>query len=218
MVCHEDNDVCIRVCRTGRNQTMRHLGRTHGITIAWLHEQYKAGAYALEYEPSASMAADIFTKSFSNPLAFDAVCWLVFVCHAADVFRFCALGGVPLPPPQGGLKAGEWDIKPDGSGTWTRFDRSAVRCRSLFKTGPARSEVYERVTVDANTGEVLHTLTGYQTAKVLDQELPPPVPRAIKSIFHFRATAAKIPDHARVKGEAAAAAARPWPEYMDQWR
>ena len=94
---------------------------------------------------------------------------------------------------RGGLKAGEWDIRPDGSGTWTRFDRSAVRCRSLFKTGPARSEVYERITVDTNTGEVLHTLTGYQTAKVLDQELPPLVPRAIKSVFRFRAAAAASP-------------------------
>ena len=30
----EDNDAMIRVCTTGRNPTMRHIGRCHGISIA----------------------------------------------------------------------------------------------------------------------------------------------------------------------------------------
>jgi hypothetical protein len=40
MVCnfHEDNGAMIQVCKTGRNQTMRHLGRTHRIDVHWLHE------------------------------------------------------------------------------------------------------------------------------------------------------------------------------------
>ena len=156
-MCHEDSDVCIRVCRTGRNQTMRHLGRTHGITIAWLHEQYKAGAYSLEYEPSASMAADIFTKSFSNPLAFDAVCWLVFVCSAADLVRFYALGGVPPPPPQGGprLASGTSSLmvpahgpvlidQPSGAAHSSRPARPAVRYTSVSPWTPTQVKCYTR--------------------------------------------------------------------------
>ena len=38
LLVHEDNDVAIRVCQSGKNQTMRHLGRTHGVSTvrAWL--------------------------------------------------------------------------------------------------------------------------------------------------------------------------------------
>ena len=37
MKFHEDNQAAIRVCSTGRNPTMRHLGRMHGVQISWLH-------------------------------------------------------------------------------------------------------------------------------------------------------------------------------------
>ena len=51
--------------------------------------------------------------------------------------------------------------------------------------------------MDAKTGRVLNTLTNFDTAKVLDQELPPPCPRPIRTIFKFRATKATIPEAAR---------------------
>ena len=102
LVCHEDNEVAIRVCKTGRNQTMRHLGRVHGITIAWLNEQYLSGLFSLEYEPSATMAADIFTKGFTNPDTWAAVSRLVSVVNPEDVPEFCRTMGAPLPLPQGG--------------------------------------------------------------------------------------------------------------------
>ena len=197
LVCHEDNDVAMRICQSGRNQTMRYVGRTHGMSIAWLHEQYKAGNYQIQWTASHEMAADIFTKAFTNPEAWSSSCWLVSVCDKDDVQSFCSLGGVPPPQPQGGHKSGVWDINLDGSGSWTRHDKAAYRCRTLFKSGPARNEVYERVTIDAKTGEVLHTLPGFDTAKVLDQELPPPCPREIKTVFRFRATKANVPSEAR---------------------
>ena len=34
---HEDNETMIRVCETGRNPTMRHLGRVHIVGVQWLH-------------------------------------------------------------------------------------------------------------------------------------------------------------------------------------
>ena len=90
LICHEDNDVAIRVCQSGRNQSMRYLGRTHGISVAWLHEQYVAGGFELVYAPSLSKAADIFTESFSIPDAWGSVCWDVFVCDSSDLSPWAA--------------------------------------------------------------------------------------------------------------------------------
>ena len=39
--CLEDNQAMMRVVETGRNPTMRYIGRTHGVSIAWLHERFK---------------------------------------------------------------------------------------------------------------------------------------------------------------------------------
>ena len=34
----QDNDACCRICRSGKNPNMIHIGRTHRISVAWLHE------------------------------------------------------------------------------------------------------------------------------------------------------------------------------------
>ncbi len=43
VVClfHEDNAAMIQVCRTGKNPTMRHMGRTHRVDVLWLCEVFK---------------------------------------------------------------------------------------------------------------------------------------------------------------------------------
>ena len=76
---HEDNQAMIQVVKTGRNPTMRHLGRVHRIAVAWLHERWEAGDCTLFYEKSELMAADIYTKSFTNKDKWTAVCWLINV-------------------------------------------------------------------------------------------------------------------------------------------
>ena len=211
--CHEDNEVAIRVCRSGRNQTMRHLGRVHGITVAWLHEQYANGLFNLVYEPSATMAADIFTKGFTNPETWRSVGWLVSVIRPEEVEEFCRSNGAPLPPPQGGTKAGkagEWTLNQDGSGEWVRWDRAASRFSTLWSTGPARQEVQERLTYDANTGELLETLKRFDVAKNLNEPLPAPVPRDIKTVFRFKSTSKRIPNApSRPDGSVVAAAWQP---------
>ena len=217
LTCHEDNEVTIRVVRSGRNQTMRHLGRTHGVAISWLNETYRRGTFALRYEPSASMAADVFTKGFTNPEAWDSVCWLVSVVDASRAAEFCSRNGLPYPTSQGGAKAGIWDINPDGSGTWARVDRRATRFSSLWKTGPARAECYKRVTYDLATGKVIGTLESFDTAKLLNEELPGPVPRDTRTVFHFRATKTAISEDAR-KGTETVAAARPLRGVTSSWR
>ena len=64
VIAHEDNSAMIKVCEHGRNPTMRHLGRTHGISVALLHELFQRWEFRLEKEPTDSMCADIFTKPF----------------------------------------------------------------------------------------------------------------------------------------------------------
>ena len=63
---HEDNQAMIRVCETGRNPTMRHLGRTHRVDVAWLHERFSEPELTLVYEQTKQQAADIFTKAFTD--------------------------------------------------------------------------------------------------------------------------------------------------------
>ena len=40
VIFHDDNESMIKVCRTGKNPTTRHLLRTHGVSVAWLKEQF----------------------------------------------------------------------------------------------------------------------------------------------------------------------------------
>ena len=47
LVVHEDNQAMIRVVETGKNPTMRYIGRTHGISVAWLHEVFQKSELAL---------------------------------------------------------------------------------------------------------------------------------------------------------------------------
>ena len=64
LIMHDDNEAMIQVCRTGRNPTMRHLGRTHGISIAYLHQEAKKEHHKLGYITTDQMAADLFTKFY----------------------------------------------------------------------------------------------------------------------------------------------------------
>ena len=46
---------------------MRHLSRTHRVSVAWPHEQYQRENFVFSYVTSSDMAADIFTESISQP-------------------------------------------------------------------------------------------------------------------------------------------------------
>ena len=65
----QDNDACCRVCRSGKNPNMTHIGRTHRISIAWLYEQPQANSIKMYRADSELMAADIFTKPFPDAKA-----------------------------------------------------------------------------------------------------------------------------------------------------
>ena len=64
---HDDNQWMIGVVRSGRNPTMRHLEKTHGISTASLHEYFSKDHFVLMYEITAKMAADIHKRFYKSP-------------------------------------------------------------------------------------------------------------------------------------------------------
>ena len=77
-VFHEDNTAMICICKSGRNPTMRHIGRTHRIAVSWLHEVLgketdQIGPDDIEtwYTNSDRMRADIYTKAFTDSIKWD---------------------------------------------------------------------------------------------------------------------------------------------------
>ena len=99
---HEDNMGMVRICETGRNPTMRYLARTHGVSVAFLHERFTDGQLRLKYEQSEKMAADIFTKAFTDSARWEAACWLVNVVHPDKMQEVIELGD-RVPPQLEGL-------------------------------------------------------------------------------------------------------------------
>ena len=65
----QDNDACCRICRSGKNPNMTHIGRTHRISIAWLHDQMQSQDVQMYRADSELMSADIFTKPFPDAKA-----------------------------------------------------------------------------------------------------------------------------------------------------
>ena len=82
---HEDNQAMIRVMFTGRNPTMKHLGRVHRVGIAWMHKQFEQSYLSLMYERTAYMAADIYTKAFNDKDKWDHACLLINIVDPADL-------------------------------------------------------------------------------------------------------------------------------------
>ena len=85
VILHDYNQSMIAVARTGKNPKMRHLERTPGISIAWLHEMFKREEYALVYGLSSKMAADIYTKASHDPIRSKHACMLVNIFDQGDV-------------------------------------------------------------------------------------------------------------------------------------
>ena len=62
LVFNEDNQSVSQVMKTGKNLTMRHLSRAHGISVSALYDYCKRPEVLLVYIISELQRADIFTK------------------------------------------------------------------------------------------------------------------------------------------------------------
>ena len=88
---HEDNQAMIRVIQSGKNPTMKTLKRCHGVALSFLHERLSDSAgdgagnnpnrdpCSLVDTISIGMAADIYTKAFTNEDQWEAACRLINV-------------------------------------------------------------------------------------------------------------------------------------------
>ena len=69
---------------------MRHLGRTHRVSVAWMHETFSPLAVQLLYEKTHRKCADIYTKSFADATKWYAACLLIGVVdrhHLTELLR-----------------------------------------------------------------------------------------------------------------------------------
>ncbi len=92
---YEDNQAMIQVVKTDRNPTMRYLDRTHRVSVGWLHEVCTSDDVCLEYTQSTDMAADIYTKAYTNAMKWKAVCLLINLVKLDELpelfARWCSL-------------------------------------------------------------------------------------------------------------------------------
>ena len=82
---NDDNQGMSSVACSGRNPTMRHLERAHEISICSLHEHFQCAHFVLMSEITSKMAADIHTKGFKNPLAWQRACVLINLISPSEL-------------------------------------------------------------------------------------------------------------------------------------
>ena len=89
-VLHEDNQPTKRIIEKQSNPTMRHLPRSHRISLKWLFEHLGSEGVTRDpvdiiYTQSRCMAADIYTKGFSDPVKWANATRLINVLDPVDL-------------------------------------------------------------------------------------------------------------------------------------
>ena len=67
----------VAVMKAGRSDKLRHLNRTHRVSLDWLHERFQDPAYNLLWEHSNKHAADICAKAFPDMPKWRSACALI---------------------------------------------------------------------------------------------------------------------------------------------
>jgi hypothetical protein len=91
---HEDNTTAIHCVRCG-NHTMKTLERNFGTKLAWMHEQVmgpkadgRDSRYCIVHTASQDMAADIYTKPFTDKRTFSNLKRLISVFTPKQIEEF----------------------------------------------------------------------------------------------------------------------------------
>ena len=85
----EDNQAALQIVQSGKNPNIRHMGRTHGVCAAWLHERLTEAPDKVKgrYCDTAEMAADLMTKGFTDPAKWSHAIGLVGLKTTAVALR-----------------------------------------------------------------------------------------------------------------------------------
>ncbi len=83
----QDNHATARIMSTGKAPTLRHIRRTHCVSLSFVHEQVSGDDVQLYDCSTKAMAADIFTKHFTNPDAWRHALTLIGVVPAEFMAR-----------------------------------------------------------------------------------------------------------------------------------
>ena len=89
--CHEDNEATIAIIKSGKNPTMKHMNRTHGVQVRSLYDEFNNPRRNIQYIESAAQRADILTKCFRDIPTWKHVCRLIGLIDSSQI----------LPPSQG---------------------------------------------------------------------------------------------------------------------
>ena len=107
----EDNEACLQIMRTGRNPSMKHVSRTHGVNIAWLHAQFAKHFVGINCH-TLLMCADIFTKPFGEKAKWHAARKLI-AHFTKEEFRVFVPPPVPPSKGRGGKSSTKEDSEND---------------------------------------------------------------------------------------------------------
>jgi len=127
----EDNETMIQVCKTGKNPTMRHLPRTHRVSVAWLYERFRGRFQDIVYVKSEYQAADLFTKQFTASDKWQNNLRLI---HVVDTKKFWKIDPFWSESPEGHRKK---DIKQEKLKQASRLPNT--------KYGPMAQKVKEQM-------------------------------------------------------------------------
>ena len=101
---YQDNQATARIMTTGRAPTLRHIKRTHCVSISWLTERVAGPDNTLHGCISEVKAADILTTHFTNRDTWEHICMLIGVCTQNNLVRYSRylhkhVLPLALPPP-----------------------------------------------------------------------------------------------------------------------
>ncbi len=132
-VFHEDNAAMIQVCRTGKNPTMRYMGRTHRVSVHWLHEVFKERWLDLVKTGTHFMRADIFTKGFETLDKWTHALHLINHVDPAKFFNLNPGAEVITFAPEPASETGGVVAVPAVAGTAHRLNLLPIPRRALHK-------------------------------------------------------------------------------------
>ena len=100
LTLYEDNSACLQILKTGKNPTLRHVQRTHHVSIKFCHERFYPEDPGVEHPQhkiraveSEKQFADLFTKAFTKPLEWARVTANVGLRMPISRTRVAAGGG-----------------------------------------------------------------------------------------------------------------------------